>query len=591
MKNQKIRVGVWIQQAAILAAIGAALGACSGEPVAPEPEADPNAAAARMPPPISGGTLLIAANGRTAVAADPDRDRVSIVDIPSKIHVADIQLEPSDEPGRVVEGPPGRLHVALRRGGAVATIDLATKEILRRTRVCPAPRGIAYDLGNKLHVACAGGELVTLSADTGAELRRLRLEPDLRDVAVQEGGGLLVSVFREAKVLELDPEGNVINERSPVSDGSSFGGFEAAVAWRMAPLAGGGAAIVHQRHSRTPVGTEPGGYGVSDGCSPGIVVSAVSFLDAKSEASFELTPSFGQSALPVDLAISPDGSRFAIVSAGSDTVLERSIAEFRSASNIFCKLDSGMEITEGQPIAVAFAGSVRVVQTREPPRLVLGDRSVIDMPGDNVMDTGHELFHRAAAEQLSLACASCHPEGREDGFTWEFLGLGPRRTQSLAGGILGTAPLHWNGELKGFDSLMGEVFTGRMGGAPQSPRRVRAIALWVDSIPALPASPDVDPSSVERGKALFESSAVGCATCHSGPLLTNNESVDVGTGGVFQVPSLRGVSARAPFMHNGCAPTLRDRFNVECGGDSRHGVTWNLTPGDLDDLVSYLEIL
>jgi mono/diheme cytochrome c family protein len=544
-----------------------------------------------MPPPISGGTLLISANGRTAIAADPDRDRVSIVDIPSKTHVADIQLEPSDEPGRIVEGAPGRVHVALRRGGAVATIDFPTRKLLMRTPVCPAPRGIAYAPGNKLHVACAGGELVTLSADTGAELRRLRLKPDLRDVVVQQGGGLLVSVFREAKVLELDPEGNVVNERSPFSSEENIFGFEPAVAWRMAPLAGGGAAIVHQRHARAFVGTEPGGYGVSDGCGEGIVLSAVSFLDATAEATFEVPPSIGQSALPVDLAISPDGSRFAIVSAGSDTVFERSIAAFRSSGVTLCNGDTATQIAEGQPVAVAFAGSMRVVQTREPPRLVLGDGSVIDMPGEDVMDTGHELFHRAAAEHLSLACASCHPEGREDGFTWEFSGLGPRRTQSLAGGILATAPLHWNGELQGFDSLMGEVFTGRMGGAPQSPRRVRAIALWVDSIPALPASPAADPSSVERGKALFESSAVGCATCHSGPLLTNNESVDVGTGGVFQVPSLRGVAARAPFMHNGCAPTLRDRFNVECGGDSRHGVTWNLTPGDLDDLVSYLETL
>jgi cytochrome c peroxidase len=96
---------------------------------------------------------------------------------------------------------------------------------------------------------------------------------------------------------------------------------------------------------------------------------------------------------------------------------------------------------------------------------------------------------------------------------------------------------------------------------------------------------------VERGKALFESESVGCASCHSGPRFTNNANADVGTGDVFQVPSLLGVSARAPFMHDGCAPTLRDRFSGYCGGDDKHGVTSNLTPADLDDLVSYLETL
>jgi len=31
----------------------------------------------------------------------------------------------------------------------------------------------------------------------------------------------------------------------------------------------------------------------------------------------------------------------------------------------------------------------------------------------------------------------------------------------------------------------------------------------------------------------------------------NNTTIDVGTGQPLQVPSLRGVSWRAPFMHNG----------------------------------------
>jgi cytochrome c len=138
---------------------------------------------------------------------------------------------------------------------------------------------------------------------------------------------------------------------------------------------------------------------------------------------------------------------------------------------------------------------------------------------------------------------------------------------------------------------MGEVFTERMGGPQQSPRRVLATALWVDSLPLLPASPVADASAVEHGKALFEDATVGCASCHSGPRLTNNASVDVGTGGVFQVPSLRGVSARAPYMHNGCAATLIDRFYSGCGGDSRHGDLSKLSSGDISDLVSYLETL
>ena len=77
-----------------------------------------------------------------------------------------------------------------------------------------------------------------------------------------------------------------------------------------------------------------------------------------------------------------------------------------------------------------------------------------------------------------------------------------------------------------------------------------------------------------------------------GTLLTNNATVDVGTGAAFQVPSLRGVSWRAPLMHDGCATTLTDRFtSAACGGGDKHGVTSGLTDAALGDLVVYLQSL
>jgi cytochrome c peroxidase len=63
----------------------------------------------------------------------------------------------------------------------------------------------------------------------------------------------------------------------------------------------------------------------------------------------------------------------------------------------------------------------------------------------------------------------------------------------------------------------------------------------------------------------------------------------VGTGRKFKIPSLIGVAARAPFMHDGCAATLADRFGA-CGG-SEHGSTASLTPGQVSDLVAYMETL
>ncbi len=62
----------------------------------------------------------------------------------------------------------------------------------------------------------------------------------------------------------------------------------------------------------------------------------------------------------------------------------------------------------------------------------------------------------------------------------------------------------------------------------------------------------------------------------------------VGTGKAFQVPSLLGIGARAPYMHDGCAPTLKERFSAAkpCGGGDMHGKTSQLTEAQIDDLVS-----
>jgi cytochrome c peroxidase len=59
----------------------------------------------------------------------------------------------------------------------------------------------------------------------------------------------------------------------------------------------------------------------------------------------------------------------------------------------------------------------------------------------------------------------------------------------------------------------------------------------------------------------------------------------------MQVPALLDVADRAPYMHDGCATTLMDRFtNATCGG-TNHGNTSSLTSADLTNLATYLESL
>jgi hypothetical protein len=132
-----------------------------------------------------------------------------------------------------------------------------------------------------------------------------------------------------------------------------------------------------------------------------------------------------------------------------------------------------------------------------------------------------------------------------------------------------------------------------MSGVTVAGDQMDALSGWVDRVPALKPSlrGGHDDAAVARGKALFDSAAVGCVTCHAGSDFTNGSNYDVGTGGTFQVPQLHSLAARAPFMHDGCAATLADRFGTKCGGDQRHGNTAQLGAAEIGDLIAYLESL
>jgi cytochrome c peroxidase len=247
----------------------------------------------------------------------------------------------------------------------------------------------------------------------------------------------------------------------------------------------------------------------------------------------------------------------------------------------------------GQPIAVAFAGDGSVVvQSREPAMLAFDNGVNVSLSTETRNDTGHLLFHANAGG--FVACATCHVEGDDDGRVWAFgdcTTTSPRRTQSLLTGLRGTEPFHWNGDESTFELLLADVLVTRMSGPKLSADQMNGMLSWIDAQPRARRRPLADAAAVQRGAALFnDTQNVGCVACHAGARFSNNASMDVGTGRAFQVPSLVGIGTRGPFMHDGCAATLRDRFNPACGG-ANHGITAQLSSGQIDDLVAYLQSL
>jgi hypothetical protein len=602
--------------------------------------------AARPPAPISGGTLLVTRDGTRAVAADPDRDRVSIVDLAQRTVLHTVALMPDDEPGRVVEDTAGRVHVALRRGGAVVSIDETTGAVLARRAVCGAPRGIAYEEStDRIHVACKSGELVSLPASGGDVVRRLQLDVDLRDVIVQSNGMLAVSRFKTGDVLFVDANGAVLSRSvlGPVTRLSNVtktnDPMTPSVAWRAVAGQGDQIFLLHQYGFASTVKLSPPKLGQPDagqpfsppgfpGSSPygappntcgGLVQAALSRVTSGSAV---MGSPMEAPVLTVDVAVSPDAGFAVFAHAGgtsplsADGVKGNGQVTFWAMNQLFppnddssssCASGGTLSIEGGQPTAVAFNPSNSAaaqatntwiaVQSREPPALftfrdVLTRPDVISLGGDSVVDTGHDLFHRDAGG--GIACASCHPEGGEDGRVWRFDTVGDRRTQAVHVGLEGTEPFHWDGDMTDFSVLVDEVMVKRMGGAPQTSDAKAALQNWLFQLrPPAPIVDASDPHAVS-GRALFESASVGCSGCHSGSKLTSNQNVYVGTtakGVTLQVPSLHGVGYRAPFLHNGCAATLKDRFDPACGGGDLHGNTSNLSDEQVGDLIAYLDSL
>ncbi len=609
-------------------------------PQAPVPDFGMPVTCGTPPPPISGGTLLVSRDGTIAVAADPDRDSVYVVDLASGTRKFTVALQAGDEPGRLAEDGAGRIHVALRGSGTLATIDPTTGTVTARRAACPAPRGVAWQASSDtVWVACATGELAALPAAGGAASITV-VGRDLRDV-ILNGDALAITQFRSAQLLRLAADGTVSRTDSMPSstgtcsteDGGPGPCSASHVVWRAVPGPGGTVVAVHQSESTQSISTKSsGGYGCGGAgglvsvpppppdnspggpvtappLPPGLfgsgpVTSVVTVIG--SDGTVSVNQSFN-GVLPVDVAISPDGSLIAAVAAGSGTGDDAVSNVFLFGQENSTTFQNQLTVGTGPATALAFdPNGDLLVQTREPAVLWVvphaagaADAGVaavaqvdsgtpwpIALSTISKDDTGHDIFHTHAG--ALIACASCHPEGGDDGHVW-LLDGNLRRTPSLRGTIAGTAPYHWPGDEADLAAIVKDVYVTRMSGAALGTAQTAALSTWINAIPAPPAPTWVDASAAAAGRAIFQRADVGCSTCHSGPKFTNNATVDVGTGAAFQVPPLVGVGWRTPLLHDGCAATIADRFGA-CATPG-HGNIASLSPTDITNLTAYLETL
>jgi mono/diheme cytochrome c family protein len=227
----------------------------------------------------------------------------------------------------------------------------------------------------------------------------------------------------------------------------------------------------------------------------------------------------------------------------------------------------------------------------------LASMTLVRANEDARIERGRVLFHSTTDNRISndgRACASCHPDGRDDTLVWSSP-KGPRQTPMLAGRLDGAAPYGWNGDAPDVSKHLVQTVK-RLGGKGLEGEDKEALVAYVRSMRPPPGKVGrAAPDAIERGLAIYQSEQAGCAGCHgvSGELPDGSQHdvksrTEIDLSAKFDTPSLRFVGGSAPYFHDGRYADL-DTLLVK--SDGKMGHTKHLSPTELGYLKAYLETL
>jgi len=217
-----------------------------------------------------------------------------------------------------------------------------------------------------------------------------------------------------------------------------------------------------------------------------------------------------------------------------------------------------------------------------------------DLTVDASVDQGRKLFYSAtngsmAAHSGGISCATCHMDGRNDGLSWTFA-EGDRQTPSLAGNVTATEPVTWTKDFEGEPisvDLEVRLTSGtRMGGSGAGMQQSFSVQDYIDFTPYPQTVAELDAGAIERGREIFNGSAQ-CSSCHNGAQFTDSQPYAMAGLDAVRTPTLRGVAATAPYLHDGRAADLAEL--VAIAEREGMGKTEHLSADEKADLVTYLE--
>jgi cytochrome c553 len=578
---------------------------------------------------------------RLAFVADEDDHALHTIDVQAGLDVARTPLAAT--PSEVVIGPDGRVYVGLRSASAIAILGSTgaadaplVEEARLATGVEPVGLTLSPDGATLLVTTGISHELKAFSLASGRELFTLDLPREPRSLVVTADGArafVAHAAGSTVSAVDLAAKGHPVTSID-IAAGLAPPSYCSMPVWR--PAGAPASKPVTYRSGNMPAVQ---GFGIIDVAGTILVPQ----VNAWSHDAQLTTPSYGpergvseisriaaidaqkatihpdsvsipgvqgeQCLLPRAVVKHPTRRSVLVACLGVDEVVEMMLSidgmTYQPDSNQVWPVPAGPEglaIDVESKTAVVFSQFARAVTFlaldqptqfgvaragRKPRSIAL--TPLVDAPSA-AYQAGRRLFHAAGDHRISRdgrACASCHPDGRDDGLVWS-TPHGLRQTPMLAGRAFDTAPYGWEGARSDLREHIVNTVVHRLVGTGLGDAELDALATYVTELsgPVAPARPK-SPAEA-RGEALFQSGEVGCARCHDGAARTDKQTHDIQSGGTFDTPSLRFVGGTAPYFHDGRYPTLAALL---ADTDGRMGHTGQLDEAQLGDLQAYLRSL
>ena len=609
----------------------------------PAPSAPVATAPARAPLPAPrGGAVVLDRDNLVAYVADGDNQALHRVDLTTG-GVATTPL--GCAPQELLLIAPDRIAVSLRSCNEVRVLDIdiaGEGTTAARASVPAEPWGLALTPRGELLVTSAHGRALTaLDAETLAPRFSLALGREPRGVTITADGRRAFVTHAVGDALSIvDLDGGAGGERPTVRQVRALGGryrnrVDAAVganlqhptsslAYVAVPNETGTRLFIphlvvqNGEGTRAIVASGYGGVSIEQDTS----APAMAVLDVARERTLgaaeggevpqgfiSIASSFVPTAAPAGSparqarAAAVMGNALLVASHGTNELVEldaRSLDPAMAPRRVFGVGDgpAGVDVDPRTNIAVVWnqrSHDLSVVS------LGSGDVDTMPVAEDPLrsdLARGRRLFHAEDDRRISRdgrACASCHPEGRDDGLVWR-LGEGPRQTLSLAGHVE-RGPYGWHGVHATLEGNISETLT-RLGGSGLPEEDLKALASYLREglrAPEHVASSSAAEPLVARGREVFTSEKTGCNGCHALGDGTSDRAVhDVGSRAkdearaAFRTPPLGMLEATAPYFHDGRYATLEALLDDNL---DRMGQTSHLSADDRAALLAFLRTL